>query len=253
MKLPRRRFLAGSLAAGAIAGPIGIVRGQPLAFASDPFTLGVASGIPREDSVVLWTRLAPRPLERRRHADAGRGDWEIARRTSSLRESCAQASRWPRRRWLTPFTSRSRTRAGRDYWYRFRAGNAVSPVGRTRTAPRAGSTPRALVSPSPPASSTSRATSPRFATSPTEDLDFVLHLGDYIYEESWGSRLVRQHEVGIRRRSSTPRPLRALQADPDLRLPTPRSRGSSTWDDHEVADDYANHRSLHDARSRRNS
>ena len=30
--------------------------------ASNPFTLGVASGSPKDDSVVLWTRLAPDPL-----------------------------------------------------------------------------------------------------------------------------------------------------------------------------------------------
>ncbi len=79
MRLPRRRFLAGSLAAGAIASPIGIVRGQSLAFASDPFTLGVASGSPREDSVVLWTRLAPRPLEGGGMPDSPvTVDWQIA-------------------------------------------------------------------------------------------------------------------------------------------------------------------------------
>jgi alkaline phosphatase D len=59
MRLPRRRFLAGSLTIGAVACPIAIVRGNAPAFASDPFTLGVASGSPRADSVVLWTRLAP--------------------------------------------------------------------------------------------------------------------------------------------------------------------------------------------------
>lgn len=63
MRLPRRRFLASSLAVGTIACPVAIVRGNTPPFASDPFTLGVASGSPREDSVVLWTRLAPRPLE----------------------------------------------------------------------------------------------------------------------------------------------------------------------------------------------
>ena len=79
MRLPRRRFLAGSLAAATITCPVGIVRGNAPAFASDPFTLGVASGSPREDSVVLWTRLAPRPLEGGGMPDSPVAvDWQIA-------------------------------------------------------------------------------------------------------------------------------------------------------------------------------
>ena len=59
----RRLFVGGTLAGSAIAAPFAIVRGAPATFASYPFTLGVASGAPREDGVVLWTRLAPQPLE----------------------------------------------------------------------------------------------------------------------------------------------------------------------------------------------
>jgi alkaline phosphatase D len=61
--IPRRRFLVGSLASVALAAPAGFVRAAPVSFSTDPFTLGVASGCPREDRVILWTRLAPQPLE----------------------------------------------------------------------------------------------------------------------------------------------------------------------------------------------
>jgi alkaline phosphatase D len=53
----RRALLAGSAAVVAAARI-----GGAQAFAGDPFTLGVASGNPGPDSVILWTRLAPEPL-----------------------------------------------------------------------------------------------------------------------------------------------------------------------------------------------
>src|SRR5687767_623579 len=56
--LRRRTFIVGGLA-GASAG----VLAPPLANAiAYPFTLGVASGEPAADGFVIWTRLAPSPL-----------------------------------------------------------------------------------------------------------------------------------------------------------------------------------------------
>ena len=57
----RRRVLAASLAAAALAQPLSILRAAR--FTTDPFTLGIASGCPRPDGMVLWTRLAPDPLQ----------------------------------------------------------------------------------------------------------------------------------------------------------------------------------------------
>ena len=49
-------------------------------FVDDPFTLGVASGDPTPDGGVLWTRLAPRPLEPEGGMDGARTavTWEVA-------------------------------------------------------------------------------------------------------------------------------------------------------------------------------
>src|SRR4051812_37187530 len=58
----RRRTILGcasALAVSAITAPLASCVTLAPAFASDPFTLGVASGCPRPDSIVLWTRLAP--------------------------------------------------------------------------------------------------------------------------------------------------------------------------------------------------
>src|SRR6267142_1594987 len=104
-----------------------------------PFSLGVASGDPLPDGVVLWTRLAPTPLE-------GGGmpmvnvdvDWEVARDvrfTSIARKGPAIA-----RPELghSVHVEVSGLEPGREYWYRFHAGDEVSQTGRTKTAPPAG-------------------------------------------------------------------------------------------------------------------
>ena len=76
------------------------------------------------------------------------------------------------------------------------------------------------------------------------DLDLVVHLGDYIYEKSWGSRHVRQHGVGIPTTLAEFRNRYALyKSDADLQAAHAVFPWLSIWDDHEVADDYANDRS----------
>jgi alkaline phosphatase D len=106
---------------------------------ADPFALGVASGDPASDGVVIWTRLAPTPL-----ADDGLGgmpdravdvEWEIA--------DDGQFTRIAQRGMTvaTPELAHSvhleltGLRPGADYFYRFRTGGHISPTGRTRTAP----------------------------------------------------------------------------------------------------------------------
>ena len=105
--------------------------------AGNPFTLGVASGDPTRDGVVLWTRLAPDPLN-------GGGmppervevEWQIADRRAD-----GKSRKERRARLATPDLGHSvhvevrGLEPDRWYWYRFKAGSHVSPIGRTRTAP----------------------------------------------------------------------------------------------------------------------
>ena len=99
-----------------------------------PFTLGVASGDPLPDGVVLWTRLAPEPLEGggmpMANVEVG---WEVAarrgvpdHRAERHRDGAARARAQRARR------RRPASQPGREYWYRFRAGSEVSQIGRTR-------------------------------------------------------------------------------------------------------------------------
>ena len=129
--------IAAALAASAVLAPLTPRKtwAQP-SFSAYPFTLGVASGSPRADGAVLWTRLAPEPL-----ADGGMPRenvelaWELAADEGFrklVRTGTATA---------TPDLGHSvhieltDLEPARWYWYRFTAGDAVSPVGRTRTAP----------------------------------------------------------------------------------------------------------------------
>ena len=130
--IDRRRFLAftGALAGTALYAQMrgDAARARPLP--DDPFTLGVASGDPLPDAVVLWTRLAPRPFEPwRRDADhAVEVEWQVASderfrrivrsgRATALPELAALAC---------TSTCAACSRAG-EYCYRFTVGSVRQP------------------------------------------------------------------------------------------------------------------------------
>jgi alkaline phosphatase D len=240
----RRRFLQ-TLGALAIAPALGTSACATTArLTSDPFTLGVASGSPLPDGVVLWTRLAPDPL-------TGGGldplpvavRWEVAndeafravvRRGNTVADPARAHSVHVEVDGLTP---------DRWYFYRFMAGDFVSPVGRTRTAPpldALGAWRFAFAS----CQQYEQGYYAAHRHMAEEDLDLVVFLGDYIYESSWGKQHVRKHEG--------PEPYTLAQyrnryarykTDPDLQRCHARFPWIVTWDDHEVQNDYANDRS----------
>src|SRR3546814_11775565 len=85
----RRHFLAGATLAG-LAAPA-ILRAEGGIFREFPFSLGVAAGDPASDGFVIWTRLAPEPMERHGGMPLANfpGDWEVAR-DSGFRDVVAQ-------------------------------------------------------------------------------------------------------------------------------------------------------------------
>ncbi len=157
----------------------------------NPFTLGVASGDPQADGVVLWTRLAPDPFVENgtggMPATPVRVEYEVARderfRSVVKRGSVVATpelghSVHPEIHGLQP---------DHEYFYRFRAGGELSPVGRTRTTPAAHANPRELNF----AFASCQAWQDGFYTAyehmAEEDLDLVVHLGDYLYESGVGT------------------------------------------------------------------
>src|SRR6185312_12270348 len=114
-----------------------------------PFKLGVASGDPAPDSVVLWTRLAPSPLNADGQGGMANADvtveWQVSTtdRFSSLVASGSVVARYADAH--SVHVVAGSLAADSDYYYRFRAQGQISPVGRTRTAPAPGTFGRDLV------------------------------------------------------------------------------------------------------------
>lgn len=246
MSGPSRRALIAR--AAALAGAAFVPAAWTTAFArerlpADPFRLGVASGEPLPDGVVLWTRLAPDPqaLDWGMTPEPVRVVWEVAedegfRRTVRRGEALA-----------APEVAHAvhvevdGLRPGRLYWYRFRAGGYESPVGRTRTAPAVDSEPDRLRIAFASCQKWESGFYAAHAGMAQDDPDLVLFLGDYIYEKaaSQAEGLVRRHppipavDLGSYRQRYA-----WYKADPDLQAAHAAAPWMVMWDDHEVSNDY---------------
>ena len=135
---PNRRRLIQGFGAAALAAPA-LVRAQPI-FAEYPYALGVASGEPAADGFVIWTRLAPQPLEP--HGGMPMQPlnvrWEVAEDDRFARivqqgESVARPELAH-----AVHVEVGGLQPNRPYWYRFSAGRERSQTGRARTAPAPG-------------------------------------------------------------------------------------------------------------------
>jgi alkaline phosphatase D len=235
----RRRFLQ-LLAALGVSQSLP-ARAQLLAnprFASYPFALGVASGYPRPDGIVLWTRLM---------ADLGPAvvpvRWEIGA-DDGMRKIIAAGSVEAAPQWAHSVHAELRgLEPDRWYWYRFRAGDALSPIGRTRTAPVAQAEPARLRFAFASCQQYEQGWFTAYRHMAGEDLDLIAFLGDYIYESSWGRDHVRKHDAGEPYMLEEYRARYALyKSDPDLQRAHHAFPWIFTWDDHEVDNDYANDR-----------
>lgn len=213
-----------------------------VAFADDPFGLGVASGDPTSTGVVLWTRLAPRPLEPgggmgREAVEVG---WEVAS-DEAIRDVVRRGTAV-----ATPQLGHSvhveadGLKPDRWYWYRFRAGDAQSPVGRARTFPEASARPERLRFAFASCQHYEQGLFTAYEHMAKDDLDLVVHLGDYIYEYGGTENRVRKH-VGKKLATLDDYRIRYAQyrSDPLLKGMHARCPWVVTPDDHEVENNYA--------------
>jgi alkaline phosphatase D len=129
----------------------------------------------------------------------------------------------------------------RWYFFRFYAGDAKSPIGRTRTTPGAASTPSRLQFAFASCQHYEQGLFTAYEHMLKEDLDLVIHLGDYIYEGSGGHNTVVRSHLGPEIQSLDDYRIRYAQyrSDPHLRDMHARCPWLMTWDDHEVENDYA--------------
>lgn len=216
--------------------------GKPT-FPSDPFRLGVASGDPDDRSVVLWTRLAPRPLEPAGGLPPENYEvaWELAHDDNFrdvVQRGMAMAT--PQLAHSVHVEARG-LQADRWYWYRFRAGDATSPVGRTRTLPAPAAQPREMRFAFASCQNYTGGLYTAYEHMARDELDLVFHLGDYIYEGASEPGDFRQHVGGETVSLGDYRVRHALyRSEQPLQAAHAHCPWVVTWDDHEFDNDYAN-------------
>ncbi len=213
----------------------------------DPFSYGVASGDPLPDRVIIWTRVNP-SAEATPGSGIGapiRGIWEVSRNPSFTQRVATGPFATSADTDHTVKIDVTRLTPATDYYYRFMVRGVRSPVGRMRTAPAAVATPSSvrfgLVS-------CSNFEAGYFTAyrhlAQRDDLDFILHVGDYIYEYPNGAYgpdgfagTIRAHDPAteILSLSDYRRRHACYKADSDLRALHARHPFITTWDDHETA------------------
>lgn len=231
----RRDWLAGSAGLLGAALMPGCAATTPARSNTDLFSLGIASGTPRRDGMVLWTRLIgdalPEQVEVR---------WEVAL-DEGMSGVVASGTEVTDAAWAhSVHAEPAGLEAGRRYWYRFSVEGRHSPVGRTRTLPAADALePLKLIQASCQRWDHGHYAAWRHAAA--EQPDLVLFLGDYIYESVPVEGRVRRHEGtricqtldDYRRRHAQ------YKTDPLLQAAHAAAPWLLIWDDHEVVNDYA--------------
>lgn len=222
----------------AIGGGVVLVDGPARAEAPAPiveFLHGVASGDPEPSAVVIWTRVTSESDVSVRWQISGDADFAGI---VSEGEATARAA--------SDYTVKVDVRGlepGQGYFYRFIAGEVVSPIGRTRTLAGKDATKLRL--------GVVSCAHYGFGfyhvyreLSKAPDLDAIVHLGDYIYEygpDGYGGDVAK--EIG--REHEPPHEIVTLQdyrtrfsqyrRDPDLQAAHAAAPFITIWDDHETA------------------
>lgn len=205
---------------------------QGMALDCAPFPYGVASGEPHPDSVVLWTAVEP-----------GGGDpvtleWALARDMAfaeivAVGEVVAEGSAAHTAQLEVDGLEPSTT-----YYYRFTAPDgASSTVGRTRTAP-AGATERVTIASMSCSSVYSGWFNAYRRLAERDEVDLVVHLGDYIYDFVDGEEQIRLPMEPVVDPSTTEEwrdRHRFYLADPDLRAARAAHPWLVLWDNHDVS------------------
>lgn len=246
--ISRRDVLIGA-GASLLAAPA-ILRAQQ-SFAQFPFRLGIASGDPSHDGFVIWTRLAPEPFDEHGGMPLAPVDVDWFVYDDPIKQGIVQkgtAQAWPELG-HSIHVEVSGLQPDRPYWYRFIVGREKTVVGRTRTLPLPGAKLDKIRFGVAGCQHYEDGFYTAYKHLADEDVAFVWHYGDYIYED-------RARQVNYER-DGTPRThvrdhvgtdcysigdyrRRYAQAkmDPDLQLAHINAPWFVTPDDHEVVDNW---------------
>lgn len=211
-----------------------------------PFSLGVAAGDPWSDGFVIWTRLAPAPLEP--HGGMPMKvvavEWDIAEdeRFSRVVRSGVESARPELGH--SVHVELTGLKPARRYWYRFRCGGEMSPPGTARTAPAAGvATERVRIGVAGCQHYEEGLFTAYRHLGATDELDAIFHYGDYIYEhgprDCTKRQCVRSH-VGdeIYSLDDYRRRYALYKQDPDLQFAHAAAAFLVSYDDHEVDNNW---------------
>ena len=240
----RRSFLVAttSLAAAAVwsSRALGVVKTK-VKVPDQQFTLGVASGDPAPDGFVIWTRLAPKPLEGGgMPAENVEVAWEVAEdepMTKVVRSGKTVA---------TPDWAHSvhvevdGLKPDRWYFYRFHASGEDSIKGRARTMPAPDASPPKLQFAFASCQHYEQGLYTAYEHMAREGNDLILHLGDYIYEGAGRDNQIRKHVGPVLAQLGDYRNRHAqYKTDPLLQAAHAAAPWIVTWDDHEFANNCA--------------
>lgn len=246
-KISRRELIQKSLASfGALSVPVALTACggdkdlKILPSTSAEFLHGVASGDPLKDRVILWTRLTPKNLAARLEVV-----WEISEDLNFAHLVNSGKVQTTQVRDFTIKVDADKLRSGRTYYYRFRYGDKVSATGQTKTlAESADSVKFAVCS----CSNYPAGYFHVYREMARQDLDVIIHLGDYIYEYGQGGyateeakRLGRELPADNNKEAIKLDDYRKRYAlyrsDLDLQAAHHRHPFIVIWDDHELAND----------------
>lgn len=217
-------------------------------FDANPFSLGVASGDPDASSVVLWTKLAPKPLS----PDGGMKPepvqvaWQLAEDEAMTKVVAKGTTLAIPQLGHSVHVEAKGLNPNRWYWYRFTCGDAVSPIGHTRTLPTNSVLPEKLKFAFASCQHYEQGLYTAYDQMAKDDLDLVFHLGDYIYEQPnrETAKTVRKHtgpkDVKIKSLADYRERHALYRADPLLHKMHAQCPWFVTWDDHEFDNNYAN-------------
>jgi alkaline phosphatase D len=243
MSVSRRSFLAAtsSLAAASVWSSRAAIARQNVKLPDHPFQVGVASGDPAPDGFVIWTRLAPKPIEGGgMPSEAVEVAWQVAE-DEAMNRVVAKGTTVANPDWgHSVHVEVHGLKPDRWYWYQFKAAGDTSPVGRSRTMPPADSSPSSLRFAFASCQHWEYGYFTPYEHMAKENLDLVVHLGDYLYETATNQKAARKH-VGPKLTTIDDYRNRHAQYKTDRLLQAAHAAFPwiVTWDDHELEDNCA--------------